>query len=129
MSLKEYREQDIWRKARELGMEVRKVIAERKLEVGDNVIIRCLHDVTGELPVTLVIGSTESGLQDTMETIRCAYDLAHRAEYLLFLSLLWRYLPYGDVRALTRKARLIKFLLTGCLEELRRKGWEGESHE
>jgi hypothetical protein len=92
------------------------------MEMSANVIIRGLHEATAELPVCIIVGCTNRDAERLAQAIRIAYDHAHRIEYLLFLSLLWDYLPYGGLRPLMRTARQIKALLAGHLQELRKGG-------
>ena len=118
----DYRELAVWKKAVALGRSVRTLTEEYRIDVSANVIIRGLHGATAELPVCIIVGCTDSDAERLAQTIRHAYDHAHRIEYLLFLSLLWDYLPYSNLLPLMRTARQIKALLAGHLQELRKGG-------
>jgi len=118
----DYRELAVWQKAVALGKSVRILTEEYRLEMSANVIVRALHEATAELPVCIIVGCTNRDAERLTQTIRIAYDHAHRIEYLLFLSLLWDYLPYSNLLPLMRTARQIKALLAGHLQELRKGG-------
>jgi len=118
----DYRELAVWQKAVALGKSVRILTEEYRLEMSANVIVRALHEATAELPVCIIVGCTNRDAERLAQAIRIAYDHAHRIEYLLFLSLLWDYLPYGSLQPLMRTTRHIKALLAANLQELRKGG-------
>jgi len=118
----DYRELAVWQKAVALGKSVRTLTEEYRLEASANVIIGGLYAATEALPVCIAVDCTNRDIESLTHSTRIAYDHAHRIEYLLFLSLLWDYLPYGGLRPLMRTTRHIKALLAANLQELRKGG-------
>jgi hypothetical protein len=76
-----------------------------------NTILRFLRERSMAMPVTIATGSLGGTPAEYAEALKTVYEQAHDTEYLLFFTLIFRYLPYENVCTLSEQIHDVKWLV------------------
>jgi hypothetical protein len=79
--------------------------------------IRILQEKSAALPASIAASVLEINLTASANLLKQAYELAHDAEYMLLLSLFFRYVPYADASGLFDEFYKVKRLIIAELKE------------
>jgi hypothetical protein len=80
-----------------------------------NTLVRLLREKTTRLSLTIATDTPKKDMPRT-DALKCAYEQAHDAEYVLFFSLIFRYVPYTDALGLFEKIYTVKRLVVEALK-------------
>jgi hypothetical protein len=105
---KDYHRNPLWKNAAYVGKEIHRLT---ESEINGNGVFQVLRERAESLPVSISLAHTSSDPLEFAKLVRTSYDQAHDTEYMLFVSLFYRYLEEAQVRYLLSLVQNVKWRL------------------
>ena len=112
--MEEFTKMTLWQAAAALS---RNVEALTKEFPEHTTCIRILQEKSAALPASIAASVLELNLTASANLLKGAYEQAHDAEYMLLLSLFFRYVLYADASGLFDEFYKVKRLIIAELKE------------